>query len=416
MKEVVNSFDLGHEMSLSGTKIHNYLRKKKLIGTTTLSAILSLIATAWTFVKSWTDPNGGKQTEFILPSNFDSQLVDTISKYPIFDPEFIEIRNISCSILQEKNEKILITLDGFDRLKPSEQCNNQSLGLIFEGLVEAVYSLSISKDFSNVLQIKCFIPYDRYIALDIRDADKIDSKYRNIHWCYNSLQEFLSKRMNLYSRLSHLKQFNDMWNELMPVEIENKYYGIKENSYDYILRHTMYRPRHIQIHLEELARRYESMNIDPTMIPKSIRESSKKIAGFIIKEYKIDHQNFELFLRQFKGICNVITYREFRLIVEKVLNIFNVTSWTIDKKIDSLYNIGFFGIVRMIDSSYDQIDRIYRYRPPRKNNIVPYQCDFYYVKPIQEISSSLDEDSKVAIHPVFFDHCDLSPHPDMIIG
>lgn len=414
MKEYIISADF--HLSAGGTQIHNYLVKKKIIEGSVLSTMLGLIATCWTFVEKWTKPGEGKPTEILLPSNLESQVVETLSKYPIFDPEFKKMRQIFSKLLRDKNEKVLITLDGFDRLKTSEHCNKESLEIIFEGLIESVYALSISEDFYKNIQIKCFIPYDRYISLDLRDTDKFGSKYRNIRWCYSSLQEFLAKRLSLHTKMSHLKQFYDMWYEVMPEKIENKFYGIDENSYEYVLRHTMYRPRHLQIHLEEIAERYEGMNIDPSMVPKAIRESSKRIANYIIKEYKIDHPLMEPFLRRFKGATNIMPYTDFRYIVEKTLEAFGVTSWTIDKKIDSLYNIGFFGIFKCLSTHHDQIDRLYRYKPPRKISIKPYQCDFYYVKPIEEASSVLDDQSLVTIHPIFFDYCDLIPHPDMIIG
>ena len=403
-------------LSPKGSIVHNYLIKKGLLESTALSIMLNLVGTGWTFIDKWTKPKGQRPSEIILPSNLSSEIVDTISKYPIFDPEFIKIRKLFSDHICSKKERILLTLDGFDRLKSSEECNRESLQIIFEGLIEAVYAISISEDLSMNLQIKAFIPYDRYVSLDLRDSDKIESTYKRINWDYGSQKQFLSKRLALNKKIQHLTKFDDQWQEVLPQKIWNNFYKIDETTYDYILRHTMYRPRHLQVHLEMLADKYYDETIDPSMIPKSIRESSKKLARFIVKEYKIDHPLMDHFLRRFKGCPNIIPFYEFREIVTKALEIFEVKHWTVNKKIDSLYNMGFCGVVKHLDSHHGKIDRIQRYMPPRKTGVTPYQCDFYYVKPEEGFSSTVVDQSLIAIHSIFFDYCDLVPHENMLVG
>jgi len=400
----------------NGTLVHNYLLKNGLIESSALSIMLNLIGKGWTFIEKWTKPGNDKPSEIILPSNLTSEVVDTISKYPIFDPEFRKIRELFSAQLESKDEKVLLTLDGFDRLKSSEDCNRESLQIIFEGLIAAVYAISISEDLSSNLQIKAFIPYDRFIALDLRDFDKVEATYRRINWDYDSQKEFLSKRLSLNRKIQHLVKFEDQWSEVMPKKIWNKYYNIEENTYEYILRHTMYRPRHLQIHLEMLAEEYFNKTIDPSMIAKSIRESSKKIADFIVKEYKVDHPLMAPFLARFKGCTNILPFYEFREIIKKALEIFDVKHWTIDTKIDSLYNMGFCGVVKFLGDHHQQIDRMKRYVPPRKVGVNPYQCDFYYVKPTDNFSSTIDDHSLISIHSIFFDYCDLFPHETMLVG
>jgi hypothetical protein len=403
-------------LSKEATLLHNYLTKHGLIENTVTSTMLSLIGSCWNFIDEWTKPGGKKPNKILLPSNLAPQVVDQISKYPIFDPEFKKARNIFSTYLRDKKEKVLITLDGFDRLKTSQDTNRLELQIIFEGLIEAVYAISISTDFYDCIQIKALVPYDRYISLELRDMDKFESKYRNIRWDYNSLQEFLAKRLSCHHNLQHVKTFTDLWGEVMPQKIHNSFYDIPEDTYDYILRHTMYRPRHFQIHLQMLSEMYPNKTIDPSMISKAIRESSKKIADFFMKEYKIDHPLIEPFLKRFKGKPNIMEFKEFRAIVGNALEALAVKDWDIDQKINTLYNIGFCGVVKLLGPFDGQIQRIHRYHPPRKIGIAPYRCDFYYTKPIPKLSSYVDNDSLIAIHPLFFDYCDMTPDTTMLIG
>ncbi len=406
----------GNHLSKEATLLNNYLSKHGLIENSITSIMLNLIASCWNFIDEWTKPGGSKPNRILLPSNLAPQVVDQISKYPIFDPEFKKAREIFSTYLHDKNEKVLITLDGFDRLRTTKETDRQALQIIFEGLTEAVYAISISKDFFDCFQIKALIPYDRYLSLELRDLDKFESKYRNIRWDYNSLQEFLSRRLNIHHSLQQLKDFTDLWSMVMPPKITNTFYNITEESFDYILRHTMYRPRHLQIHLQMMTEMYPNKIIDPSMIPKAIRESSKKIASFFIKEYKIDHPLIEPFLNRFKGKTNIMSFKDFREIVSKALDHLEVKDWDIEKKIDALYNIGFCGVVKHLEQHQKNIQRVYRYEPPRKMGVSPYRCDFYYNKPLPKMTTHVENNSLIAIHPIFFDYCEMEPHPDMIVG
>ncbi len=408
-----NKFNL----SIDETKIKNYLLKKGLCERGVTGIMLVLIDKCWSLMSDFTDPNKSRDSKYeIMPSNLEPQILEKVKDYPIFDPEFIDISNRFSTLLKKNNCRIAITLDGLDRINTkAEDKKKKSLQIIFDALIQAVYDLTISKEFKGVLLIKCLLPYDRYISLNLRDIDKISYKTKEIRWSYYSLQNFLSIRIKRHNKCKHLNKFTELWNQIMPDEVHNKFYEINEDSYGYILRHTMYRPRHLQIHLDALSKRYPDSIIDKTMIAKSIRESSKQLAKHYVKEYLVDHPHMDSFLRKLKGEYNVIKFNKFRQIIEEIIKLFN-PKLEVENKIDTLYKMSFFGVVEFIGEAHGKIDKEFRYMPPRRHGVKPYKIDFHYLSPKDEITKELDSDDLIAIHPIFFDYCKLEPHPNYIVG
>lgn len=306
-------------------------------------------------------------------------------------------------------------LDGFDRFENHHE-KASDINVVFESLVEAVYSLSIDEYTNSSVKIKALIPHDRFLNIFLRDSDKFDAIHKSIRWNTINLKQFLAKRIKRYSSFSQIHDFNHLWREIMPIKIMNPVYGINEDSCDYILRHTMYRPRQLQVHFEMLSSMYHNQNIDPTMIPKSIRDSCRKLTTYFIQEYYIDHPNLEDFIYRFKNKTNVMTYFEFREIVENSLEIFDVHDISVRSKINTLYTMGFFGIIEFLDDHHEKMSDEYFYLPPRKTGVSRYRVKFYYKEPHNRISASLDDDDLIAIHPLFFDTANMKPHKDYVIG
>jgi hypothetical protein len=415
MKDYVSRFK--DPTSANYGLLHNYLSKNQLIEASHLRLFLSLISKCWTFIDSYTHPSqhdGAKDLPF-LPSNLAPEVIEQVRQYPMFNPEFMRICGIFESLLRDKKSKYLIILDGFDRFENREAVRSD-VNLIFESLVEAVYSLSISESWHDIIAIKALIPHDRYLSINLRDSDKFGEKQKSIKWTFSGLQELLVRRARLHPKLSHLTVFDKLWQEIMPESVENTFYRIEEGSYQYLLRHTMYRPRQLQIHLKILSELFEDEIIEPKMIPKAIRQSCRKIAEYYIKEYNIDHPNLDKFIARFHEKMNVMPYQEFRKIVANALKHFSIQGWTVEAKIDALYEMGFFGVIQNIEEYHPTTDDEFNYLPPRKPGIKPYRVMFYYKNHRSRIINKLRDADLVAIHPIFFGYADMKPHPDFIVG
>ena len=208
--------------------------------------------------------------------------------------------------------------------------------------------------------------------------------------------------------------FNFLWRQIIPESITNPQYRIEEDSFDYIVRHTMMRPRQIQIHLEHLAMEFIGQTIQDKFVPRAISESSKKVAGFYVQEYLTEYPNLTKFINSFHKTVNVMEYKEFRRYVENALVRFHNKNdnITVESKVDTLYAMGFFGVVNFPEAGEVLGDA---YRPPTKESR-PHWVDFFFKNPHPSISLTLCDESVVALHPIFVDYASLRAHPTLIIG
>ena len=238
--------------------------------------------------------------------------------------------------------------------------------------------------------------------------------HTSIRWNAETLKEFVEKRIAITSGIKS-GSFETLWRQIFPETIYNTYYKLEESSFDYILRHTMLRPRQLQIHLSHLASRYRGLPIDPSMVPKSVADSSRMLAKYFIDEYNLDHPNLERFILMFEQKGNVMEFKNFRDIVAAALKRYNGVEHgvDVDEKIDVLYTMGFFGVIRFQESGDYLQDQNY-YPPTRESR--RHHVDFFFRKAFTKVSSRLDDQSLVAIHPMFSEYANLKMHGSLIIG
>jgi hypothetical protein len=243
--------------------------------------------------------------------------------------------------------------------------------------------------------------------------DKLDALHTAIRWKMETLKNFIAKRIVLNPKIKQ-GPFQTLWRQIFPEAVTNIFHRIEEDSFDYLARHTMLRPRQLQIHLGTLASNHRGANIDPSMVPKSVAESNRKLATHFINENLIDHPNLEGMILSFERRDNVMSFNVFR---EKIATSLRKAhgpdhGLNVDEEIDALYVMGLLGVLRFVE---DGDMRRNRYYPPCKESRQHY-VDFYYSAPDTKISARLADDTPVALHPIFVDFANLRPHPSLIIG
>jgi hypothetical protein len=213
--------------------------------------LLLLLENCWNRIDEFTGVQRNKNRDRTAKANLiasrglTAKLLSDLMNYPI-DDRFLTIKRDFFSLLVEMKRRVIILFDGFDLLR-NDELPREGVRLIFESLVAATRAINCDPNLPQELLIKALIPHDRYLHLTLGDSDKVDSFHMAIRWNYSSLKEFLKKRLELCPKLQGTS-FNHLWREVMPEGVLNSRYGIEEDSYDYILRHTMYRPRHLQLH------------------------------------------------------------------------------------------------------------------------------------------------------------------------
>ncbi len=334
--------------------------------------------------------------------------------FPSKSKTYLTARNVFSDYLKDNDFKLVIALDGFDRFYP-EDCQPIHIQSIFYSLLECLREISLLNDFRSRLIVKAFIPHDRCVKLRIRDVDKIRAMQMRIRWDPDSLRYLIGKRINL--SLKTTWDFDHAWKSIVPSMVKNRRYEIEENSFDYVLRHTMWRPRQIQTHLRSIRQRCDGKIVDGPLIERAVRASCEDLVQDFIAEYQVEHPYMRSFLARFTGRPNIMPYPEFAGIVTDCLKGLSTEReiWTFDSKLRVLYRIGFFGVIEKDDFTNKLSQSTYFL--PRKRVIPPYCCRFYYkTEEPQPNLPQLTQSDEIAIHPIFFDYCRQRADPDRLVG
>lgn len=400
--------------SIDSTVVREYLTETGIMEMGVVSLMLSLTANAVKMVDKITDPKDREDFKRLkLPSALHPQVFDNLQKYPLFDPKFVKAKDAFCRYLKKKNIEVIITLDDFDNIAAKSHEDKEKIQVIFDSLISACYQISTDKEYRSVLKIAAFLPHDRYIQADLRDFDKLEYKQAAITWTYGDLKHLVERRIqvSLESQLS----FDEAWGMLFPKTVKNVVYGHLENSFDYIVRHTLYRPRHLLRILNAIETASKDSIVSENIFRRTVRNMASKNVQAFLREYAIDHPNFRAFCGRLKNFPNVCSYNDFRALVKKAMHDFGVEI-DVNKKIDQLYNIGFMGIISTIDDFTLEDWPDDRYLPPRPKSGSRYECRFYYIHPDESITNSLQGDDRICIHPMFFDFCEQTADPHFIVG
>ena len=372
---------------------------------TPFDQLLAQLSKLWGTVDEITSPT---EVERILPANLISRLAEGA-----LTSEFKSHRSALVEWLQLNKRSLRVVLDGFDRVRMQGH-SKESLSIVFGSLMDAVYQTRLLFGALSVISIKALLPYDRVQRIDHRDRVKIDGISCLLSWDYESLQEFLLARLKLDARLRNSQSFDLAWREVMPVTITNGTYQVSENCYEYILRHTMYVPRHFQVILSKLCEVTSGRTIAPADIPKCVRECETKLYQYWIDEYHGDCADLLAFCKSFLGKPNVLPFPDFRNLVEKSLDLLD-PAWKPEDAIDWLYSASFFGVVHNYSEQDLVRGRVSGYCPPARDGH-RYQVLYFHKDKDVSVSRAINDDDLIAIHPIFMHPLRLQAHPEIIAG
>ena len=416
-------------LTFKETRLVNFLRDTTNLEKAPLDIFLHLVKALWKFIETLTDP-GKKAVEAIgdtlidLPPNKRGTIINErqltyLRKYPFSDGRYQSAENDFAAYLDDNNIKLVFYLDGFDKLRSDGQQDTEALNLLFCALVDAVYTLSSDRKWEGRLLIKALIPHDRWLEMKPRDKDKWRDIHQSFIWRFANLKEFIRKRFVLHpSVLDSECNFSDAYSQFFPKceKIFNQFYKVNEDAFEYVIRHTQYRPRQLQLHFIKLCKTFKDRQPTPEEIPNIIALSCKERVSDFLEEFRIDHPQLDTFLTKFKDCPNVLPYEEFYNWVGGVLRKMNLNNVDVARKVEKLYHIGFVGYLRSVEDHEYEIKKHAFYFPPIRVDGKKYKCEFYYEDGATEEFRNLDKDELVCIHPMFHDYCKLKPNAKYLIG
>lgn len=373
--------------------------------------LLKLLEEAWRRIESITAPDQDSGVNLPESGGLSAEALHELSIFPL-TRDYHDMKDEFFRRLRDYDHPVILILDDLDRIR-NDITKSDAIQLIFDSLADALLALRADSRCPKNLAVKALIPHDRYMAISLRDTDKMSDISIAIRWHRRALQQFVRKRIEATTNIKG-PNFSHVWHQIMPRMVTNPHHGLEEHTFDYLLRHTMMRPRQLQIHLDDLSKRHPGTNIDPSMIPKSVAASSEKLAKFFIEEFSLDRPDLERFILTFSDQDNVMDYKTFRDFVINGMRRFEIACGATKSEdvIDDLYSMGLFGVVRYEDGQKMSPDTYY---PPTREGKKHY-IEFSYRRQYSKMSARLRDESLVALHPIFVHFANLKPHQSLVIG
>lgn len=212
-------------------------------------------------------------------------------------------------ILDRHQKKILLTLDRFDDFYDEFQYRHDAntdmiyekrtfLASLLKGLVIAARDLQ--RDQTNYAWIHMIftIPMDKFLELQLRERADLESNHVvRLEWSPRELYEMVNRRIATALNLSE-KEVPNAWNELFPFDVTNaRIREVKEDSFLYILRHSLWNPREVQMYLKALFVALEQGPADEEMFRRVVRAETENI---------IRREFIGQFIGEFHGLQKVL--------------------------------------------------------------------------------------------------------------
>lgn len=280
--------------------------------------------------------------------HLNAELDGLIDRFPI-DRSFDIILNEVISDIEKENKTILICIDGLDKIVNH---TFESRKAIFNGLIDAVYFFRFNSKLRKLFSIKAFLPQELTLETnnDIWDSDKHKHNTHYINWNSEDLGNFVFKRLQNSSRNKSFSKFDEAWQYLFPGTITNNTYGVDEDSFSYILRHTLHRPRQLQDHIFEILRDWHEKTggtekLPSSFIVKKVGETNRSLSADVVKHLSYNYPNILSFLLSWDNSDTTVKIHELKDRIGKyLLNDYEDKTIEINRVLDELYLFGIFGI------------------------------------------------------------------------
>lgn len=307
--------------------------------------------------------------------------------------------------LERQERKCLLTLDRFDDYydefyseAAGEGADKRAfLSALLKGLVYATRDLAHDGTFSWIDPLFA-IPMDKFLELHLRErADLEQSHIVRVDWTPGELFRYANRR--IASALGMPKdQERNAWDRLFPFEVTNRTVrDVKEHSFLYILRHSLWRPRELQMYLSAILRRMEETRAPATeeMFQKVVRsEAELIIRREFLEEFKSEYPGISAVMKKLETL-SLRSVMPFTELCDRIgpLKLFDDSLNVADVMI-RLFHMGMIGVRQhskerrggldpTVTQNRDEVCYRYSYNYPERDPFTPT--------------------GDVAFHPMFFE-------------
>ncbi|MCB9316112.1 MAG: hypothetical protein H6569_08240 [Lewinellaceae bacterium] len=210
-------------------------------------------------------------------------------------------------ILDRHGKKVLLTLDRFDDFYDEfqyRQSNDMAiekrafLAALLKGLVIAARDLQRDAAQYSWMHMIFTIPMDKFLELQLRERADLESNHVvRLEWTPKELYEMVNRRIAAALDLPE-KDIPNAWNLLFPFDVTNgRLREVKEDSFLYIVRHSLWNPREIHMYLKALFAEMEKRPADEEMFRHVVRTETENI---------IRREFIGQFISEFQGLQKVL--------------------------------------------------------------------------------------------------------------
>lgn len=211
-------------------------------------------------------------------------------------------------ILERRQKKVLLTLDRFDDFYDEFQYKHDAgdlgyekrtfLASLLKGLVIAARDLQRDRTNFSWMHMIFTIPMDKFLELRLRERADLESNHVvRLEWTPRELYHMVNLRIASALDLPE-KDTRNAWKLLFPFDVTNgRVREVKEDSFLYIVRHSLWNPREVQMYLKALFSEMEKGPADEALFRRVVREET----GNIIRREFIGQ-----YIGEFEGLQKVL--------------------------------------------------------------------------------------------------------------
>jgi len=300
-----------------------------------------------------------------------------------------------------------------------------------------VYRDKFQPSSDQLIEVNVSVPWHRVEALELDAPQKMPQYVDYMGWTRPTLKEFVNRRINWeFARLRRHHRTEELWPMLFDnhVKYEQNKSQTVEESFDYLLRHTHHRPRHIQrlarIAVEKAAKA-RGMSLDDVLegkggtidqedLRETVYDATKTMAQEVINEGGRRFDNLRRLTDEMKGMNVPIKSSDLNKRVIKVCP-FNTA-------LDALWEAGIIGLSiatyspQVASSLKAELGQAaYRfYRIGNKTahvwHLFVYSWDGDYGIAVDRFGKQDSVQSSYVLHPIMFRHLVAHVKSDWPIG
>ena len=263
-----------------------------------------------------------------------------------------------------------------------------------EGLLDAAFSLdrfttrSVTADptASAPLTLQACVPLDTWVRFAYRHYDRHFDHFVTVTWTKRELRNFLDRRVGIKVFGLPEDGVEGSSQRLLPPIMSID--GNSLNSLDFVLGHTLYRPRDILFFLALLLKDYDPFRdgpINQTQLLRATGDFSRYLRSFVVGEFNDAFPLIDEILTRLEGVAAIGTLEE--LLQPAVSSLGDNTRLEVEGAFDMLYTAGVIGVIPAVHSAAVDdclfVFRGARPRPLRQTRLIIHPA-FWSVLDVQD--------------------------------